>query len=427
MLEEETLGYRCVCSFQFNTNDHQMLEYAMRQQRKVIPLGNSAFPIATPRIQQAMKLVLVALNQLDTDSVLRDHLSSITFASSWRTGAMMKRQNNIINDATVSDDDCLVTLNYGQALPIDSAGEDMWKDQARDCLLQNCHLTTVTGRSKKRALVVGREPSRIEDAIYLQMGSSIGKGQVLVTLDKPVSQKKNDWSTVVQYVKPETSFVHPNANVMLQALQWLLGRMQMGGTSLLEMYCGCGAHTIPIAKTGLWGAIVAVEYDQRLVDFCKSNCRINNCLGDQEYDPNDDDHQNTDNIQDKNKSMKSTPVYVYKGDAAEWARKSIHARSCKTQSTNGMKQQQSHERNWYDLDFDALLVDPPRMGLDKMVCQMILEGSFDHVFYISCGQDALKRDLKLLTTKFSILDCCVLDLFPRTADAVESLVHLKRI
>jgi 23S rRNA (uracil1939-C5)-methyltransferase len=75
--------------------------------------------------------------------------------------------------------------------------------------------------------------------------------------------------------------------------------------------------------------------------------------------------------------------------------------------------------------FDILLVDPPRLGLGDKICQMAIQGSFQHILYISCGRHALKRDLERLDATFQIVNCHVLDLFPRT-DSVESLVHLKR-
>ena len=45
----------------------------------------------------------------------------------------------------------------------------------------------------------------------------------------------------------------------------------------MEMYCGCGAHTLPIAKSGLVDEVVAVEMDGRLAKACLRNC-VNNGL-----------------------------------------------------------------------------------------------------------------------------------------------------
>jgi tRNA/tmRNA/rRNA uracil-C5-methylase (TrmA/RlmC/RlmD family) len=110
---------------------------------------------------------------------------------------------------------------------------------------------------------------------------------------------------------------------------------------------------------------------------------------------------------------------VVKGDAAEWARKSRHA---------GRRQQYVSTNNnsaLHAMDYQVLLVDPPRMGLDNVVCEMANKGTFEHIFYISCGRKALQRDLIILGEHFDVMDCTLLDLFPRT-DSVESLVHLER-
>ena len=226
---------------------------------------------------------------------------------------------------------------------------------------------------------------------------------VIIFFATLVEQSDINERIAVRYEKPETAFFHPNGRVMLQALEWLISRLQAvidGDRPLhmLEMYCGCGAHTVALASTGLLQSIVAVELDGRLVDACAENCRRNHCL---------------------QGSTTRTPVHVVKGDAAEWAMKSRHARQRKKQvSTN-------NNFAFYAMDYEVLLVDPPRMGLDRTVCDMAVDGSFEHILYISCGRKALQRDLVILGEHFDVIDCTLLDLFPRT-DSVESLVHLKR-
>ena len=168
---------------------------------------------------------------------------------------------------------------------------------------------------------------------------------------------------------------------MLTSLHWVLNRLanispKKTSLTLLEMYNGLGAHTIPLAKCGFLSRIVAVELDERLVRACKHNVELNGC----------------------------TNVDVYKGDAAEWAKRAMRRGEC---------------------CFDILLVDPPRDGLTEEVCKMAVEGTFSHMVYISCGRRALLRDLESLCSAFDVADMAVIDLFPGT-DAVETLVHLTR-
>jgi tRNA/tmRNA/rRNA uracil-C5-methylase (TrmA/RlmC/RlmD family) len=77
-------------------------------------------------------------------------------------------------------------------------------------------------------------------------------------------------------------------------------------------------------------------------------------------------------------------------------------------------------------EFDLLLVDPPKQGLDASVCDFALNRTcLGHILYVSCGRDALVRDLERLESCFRVVDCALLDLFPGTG-SVETLVHLER-
>jgi tRNA (uracil-5-)-methyltransferase len=229
-------------------------------------------------------------------------------------------------------------------------------------------------------------------------------------------------SIPVFYHKPEDAFQHPNGNTMLQALEWMINKlhniertgMKSGKKNrLLEMYCGCGAHTMAISKSDIFDSIVAVELDQRLVDACQVNCDKNGCSP----------TQNTDNVDGKG----ATPVYAFQGDAGEWAAKSLlrRKRGLDSSTTASSVTSRSSKSYWYGQDYHVLLVDPPRMGLSHEVRELAINGSFEHMIYVSCGRQALKGDLDALKIAFDVMDCTISDLFPRT-DSVETLVHLKR-
>ena len=374
--EEETWGYRCVCTFQLVFQDDRF-QYAMRHQKEPVVLGTDTFPVATQRIQLAMKQLLDYINQnQETLQVMATYLTSVSFASSW------------IDTPTC---DCFVTLLYGN--PVD---EQLWKDRAQNV----CHalsLARLIGRSKGRVFFVSGPDSHayLNDEVYLHLHQTTNaSNRNRVTLSIEDVPETACIPVTVHYQKPETAFFHPNSRAMLQALEWMMGRLQhinigTSSCSMLEMYCGCGAHTVALAKSGYVHSIVAVELDNRLVQACITNCKLNGCHGDESQEG-------------------VSPVHVFQGDASEWAHKSI-------KKTSG----------WYDKEYSILLVDPPRMGLAENVCQMAMQGTFQHVLYVSCGRHALKRDLERLKDTFEVVDCHLLDLFPRT-DAVESLVHLKR-
>ena len=48
----------------------------------------------------------------------------------------------------------------------------------------------------------------------------------------------------------------------------------------------------------------------------------------------------------------------------------------------------------FECDFDTVVVDPPRTGLDARTREVIAR--YRHIIYISCSPEALRRDLGVL-------------------------------
>jgi tRNA/tmRNA/rRNA uracil-C5-methylase (TrmA/RlmC/RlmD family) len=395
---QETVQYRCTCAFQMVLDEEQNYHYAMRTHGQAVKIGTNAFPIATLCIQNVMKLMIYHLNNYgDEYNLVREYLSSVSFVSSWEEEGK----------------DCIVTLNYAQQINPDDAS---FLEQLEQLRLQ-CEMITLIARSKKKKLEIGRVSPYMEDDIVL---TRLHHGGFQVSLNKKVEKvHPDDNQTLVSYRKPEDAFQHPNGNTMIQALEWMLNRLHLiqndlqevpiGNRYLLEMYCGCGAHTMAIAKAKLFDYIVAVEIDQRLVDACLDNCERNGCRSSSEV--LNDSNMNTIN---------STPVQVFQGDAGDFAAKALRKKDNVRQTTSVYS-----KSYWQSQSFQVLLVDPPRGGLDEHVLNLAMNSPFQHLIYISCGKNALIRDLKVLSTAFEVADCTLTDLFPRT-DSVETLLHLKR-
>ncbi|KAL9179364.1 hypothetical protein ACHAXT_008654 [Thalassiosira profunda] len=442
-------AYRCKCTFQIvaasllnadgagdgneqsTTDPGGRLIYVTREGGDLCPLPNGVFPPANVRIRSAMKDLMGCLNRPSDKSNnstayafgrLRNNLTSATFITSW------------------GDGDCLVTLHYGPpGLPMSADSQQEWREEARTLCVE-CGFTSVTGRSKGTRMSVHNsirdgscnkhvddeleEEGIIHDDLWLTLQEAHSSERVVevekVSLLPPLSpQPEESGETLVvihnqpkhvkiQYQKPATAFQHPNAGVMLSSLHWILNALsriakEVDGRRkprLLEMYCGCGAHTVPLAKSTLLSEIVAVELDERLVNACRHNCQLNDCL----------------RLDDASLAGGGASVQAFKGDAAEWAKKTLRAA------------QNNCSQNGSNNNFDILLVDPPRDGLSPTVCDMALQGTFRHVLYVSCGRRALLRDLSILCCDergFDVAELAIIDLFPGT-DAVESLVHLRR-
>ena len=72
-------------------------------------------------------------------------------------------------------------------------------------------------------------------------------------------------------------------------------------------------------------------------------------------------------------------------------------------------------------DFNTIIVDPPRKGLDKKLINYL---NSDKLIYISCNSITLKRDLELLKDRYKVVEITPFDMFSRTAhtEAVTLLV-----
>jgi tRNA/tmRNA/rRNA uracil-C5-methylase (TrmA/RlmC/RlmD family) len=501
--EEETLTYRCRCNFQIvqiqipavTTTASSSFRYAMRSKGQPVLLGTkNSFPIATRRIQSAMKEFMDCINNINntiitTSSIANKYLTSCTFSSAW-------------ND--VPDADCVLTLNYDQQyLDLDDDDDDnknknkiawKWKQEAQ-LLCQKIRLRQINGRSKGTLLSVRGEEgdnknndnsrvvcnddndndkndeekeATIRDTVYLRRSDCCNndndndnnnnndktttmKVKWNVSLEGQQQQSPTGGSVIfpVHYEKPETAFYHPNPNAMTKALAWMLDRLTCISISkqnansdsklkLLEMYCGCGAHTVALGRSGLISQILAIELDPRLVRSCEKNISLNGL-------------QNL--------------IKVYRGDAGRWSKEESRRRRrnrqrsralVKTTNSDTMMRNNNNEDDNGSCYYDVLLVDPPRQGLDEEVCRMAMMtmsddddnndddnkghgtssgdnsnnshgggGCFQNILYVSCGHEALLRDLERLSPVYEVVNCAQMDLFPRT-DSIETLVHLRK-
>lgn len=76
------------------------------------------------------------------------------------------------------------------------------------------------------------------------------------------------------------------------------------------------------------------------------------------------------------------------------------------------------------IDFDALIVDPPRTGLAKQMIKSILAAEPNTFVYISCNPSTLAQDLVLLSEKYKVRVIKSVDMLPQTprCEAVAKLV-----
>lgn len=77
-------------------------------------------------------------------------------------------------------------------------------------------------------------------------------------------------------------------------------------------------------------------------------------------------------------------------------------------------------------NYDVIVVDPPRAGLDSATIQNLLSSNAKRIVYVSCNPITLARDINLLKDKYDLKDITLFDMFPNTKH-VESVILLKLI
>lgn len=183
----------------------------------------------------------------------------------------------------------------------------------------------------------------------------------------------------------ENSFTQPNPHVNEQMVSWAVRQAKDSGGDLLELYCGAGNFTIPFAK--VFDKVLATEISKSSIHAAKENMLLND----------------THNIE--------------------------FVRMSSEEFTQALDAQREFRR-MKDIDLSAyelktLFVDPPRSGLDERSRQFCRR--FDHLIYISCNPETLKRDLEELNDEYEVLQMAAFDQFPYTSHLEMGAVLKKRV
>lgn len=74
----------------------------------------------------------------------------------------------------------------------------------------------------------------------------------------------------------------------------------------------------------------------------------------------------------------------------------------------------SNINNIVNNDFDVIIVDPPRSGLDKNTINFLINSRAKRIVYVSCDIMTLVRDLNILKQDYDIREITPVDMFPNT-------------
>jgi 23S rRNA (uracil1939-C5)-methyltransferase len=163
------------------------------------------------------------------------------------------------------------------------------------------------------------------------------------------------------------AFFQVNPGLLAPLIEFALD--DMSGEAAIDLYCGVGLFTLPLARR--FKAVTGVEGNRAAVRFAQRNLQRAGL---------------------ENARVVNAPV-------AEWIR--AKALSC-----------------------DFVLLDPPRAGAESAVIKGIVAARAERVSYVSCDPATLARDLRKLFAGGYVIDSLqAFDLFPQTHH-VETVVRL---
>jgi 23S rRNA (uracil1939-C5)-methyltransferase len=164
------------------------------------------------------------------------------------------------------------------------------------------------------------------------------------------------------------SFFQGNRVMVDQLVETAIG--DSAGKRALDLYCGVGLFTLPLARK--FETVTGVEESYDSVEFAK---------------------RNTANAKLGNIEFRTESVRHYLSNVVE-------------------------------SDLDLVLLDPPRAGTEKDTIMNLIRLKPRHVSYVACEPSVLARDLKrFVESGYEIGSITALDMFPQTHH-VETVVHL---
>lgn len=230
------------------------------------------------------------------------------------------------------------------------------------------------------------ERCKLNSASIIQFTLSVElKKQKIIEQRDFVIEKLTVHNREYTFKHVENSFTQPNANVNEKMLEWAMDFGAKCTGDLLELYCGAGNFSIPLAT--VFDNVVATEISKSSVNAAQFNLA-----------------QNT--IQN---------CHIVRLSAEEFVA-----------AQNGVRTFRRLEEAKVDLqafDFRTVLVDPPRAGLDPDTLSMIAQ--YDNIIYISCNPVTLAENLKALSETHNVVQSALFDQFPFT-EHMEAGVILKR-
>jgi len=220
-------------------------------------------------------------------------------------------------------------------------------------------------------LVTKREIEREKLTKYFNFAQSfylsLNPGLSDVSFGKPLYHFKDEF--IQEKILGITYFIHPNTffqsnSYQLKNLLKLIAKF-VKGKKMLDLYCGVGTFAIFLAKKGY--LVDALELSPSSVKMAKLNAMAND-------------------------------VYV--------------------------NFQEGRAEEIDNLNYDTVIVDPPRPGLGSKIIKKLNESKIQRLIYVSCNPHSLAQNISQLKN-FSLKKIIGIDMFPQTPE-VETIAALDR-
>ena len=319
--------YRLRAEFRLWREDGER-HYAMfAPGEKHVPILIDSFPIASQRINELMPRLKAA----------------------WQADAALSNKLFQVEFLTTLDGDAMVTLCYHRPL------DEHWQRAAEQ--LASDLGVSIIGRSKGKRVVIGRD--------YAVEALEVA-------------------GRTFRYRQPEGAFTQPNGTVNQKMLNWAYEALGPRDDDLLELYCGNGNFTLPLATQVR--KVLATEISKTSVAAALHNL----------------DDNSVDNV---------TLVRL----SAEELTEALN-------EVRPFRRLQGIDLKAYD--FGSVFVDPPRAGMDVDTCE--LTRRFDNILYISCNPETLAANIEQLHDTHRVAKCALFDQFPYTHHMESGVLLVRR-
>ncbi|MEX6501602.1 tRNA (uridine(54)-C5)-methyltransferase TrmA [Pseudomonas zhanjiangensis] len=279
------------------------------------PIFFDDFPIASARINALMPRLKAA----------------------WQASQALSFKLFQVEFLTTLAGDALITLCYHR--PLDEA----WHAEAEKLAAELG--VSIVGRSRGKRIVIGRD--------YVEEELQVAGRRF-------------------RYRQPEGAFTQPNGEVCQKMLGWAYEVLGERDDDLLELYCGNGNFTLPLATRVR--KVLATEISKSSVNAALANLEGNG----------------VDN------------VTLVRLSAEELTQALNEVRPFRRLADVDLK----------GYDFGSVFVDPPRAGMDPDTCE--LTRRFERILYISCNPETLAANIAQLNDSHQVTRCALFDQFPYT-------------